>query len=147
MCELGTYSTSQGTSSLAGCKFQATESSPSSTDYITPIFQFKAPYNLSDYTAVIHNKMVQAVADILSVEVSIVVLTISQDSSGRRHLLQQTAGIIVSVGLRNFRGSARDFASQITQANINLNMEKVGLKLVQLVSIPITTFPGACELG
>jgi hypothetical protein len=89
--------------------------------------------------------MVLAVADILSVEASSVVLSFHQDSSGRRNLLQQAAGVIVSVGLRNFRGSARDFESKITQANINLNMDKVGLKYVQLVSAQISTLTGACE--
>jgi hypothetical protein len=82
--------------------------------------------------------MVLAVAALLRVEESSVVLSF-QVSSGRR----QAAGVIVSVGLRNFSGSTKDFATRITQESIDLNMGKVGLKPVQLVSAQATTFPGA----
>jgi hypothetical protein len=123
---------------------QSTELPPvSNSTYVTPIFQFKAPYDLSELTDAIRNKMVLAVTTILSVEALSVVLSISSVNSGRRLLLQLTSGVIVSVGLKNFRGSARDFALQITQDNINLHMVNMGLRPVQLISAPSTSIiPG-----
>jgi hypothetical protein len=119
---------------------------PSYSDNVTLIFQFKAPYQLSEITEDIRSKMVQAVANLLSVETSRVVLTFVpvQVRLGQRGLLQQTS-VLVNVGLTNFHESASIMVSQLTQENINLKMHDAGLKSVQLVTTTTSNTAGMCS--
>jgi hypothetical protein len=98
------------------------------------VFQFKAPYLLSEITENIRAKMVLAIANILDVNASMVVLEFS--SIVRRRAILEQAGVLVSVGLINFHESVSIFAARITQANINSKMEAVGLMAVQLMAVP-----------
>jgi hypothetical protein len=113
----------------------ATTTSSTSASSIVAVCQFKAPYQLSEITDVIRGKMVVAIANMLEVNASIVILGFSSDVVRRRDLLQQ-AGVLVSVGLTNFYGSVSIFATRITQENMNAKMEAEGLKAVQLMAVP-----------
>jgi hypothetical protein len=104
---------------------------------IAPIFEFKAPYQLSEITDQIRNKMILAVAKILRVNESSIVLTFSSVILRRRALLQPN-GVLVSVGLSNFYGSASMFSSRITLENLNAAMAAEGLESVLLITIDVT---------
>ena len=82
------------------------------------IFQFQAPYQLSEVTDEVKSKMRQAVADILNVNASDVIITVSSIGSRRRAL--QSAGVTVGVSLKNFDGSSGIFASRSLPAEIDL---------------------------
>ena len=82
----------------------------------------------------IRAKMVLAMANMLEVNASTVVLGFSAVVLRRRDLLQQN-GVLVSVGLTHFYGSVSVFAARITQANINAAMAAEGLQAVQLTAI------------
>jgi hypothetical protein len=109
---------------------------------VIQIFQFIAPYGISDITDVMLTKMISAIAAVLNVETSSVILTFAPFHPGRRHLLQQKSYVVVSVGLRNFNQPAGEFASRMTQDNLNLNMGKVGLEQVYINSLQMTTATG-----
>jgi hypothetical protein len=104
---------------------------------IVAVCQFKAPYQLSEITDIIRGKMVLAIAKMLEVNASIVVLGFSSVVVRRRDLLQQ-GGVLVSVGLINFQDSVSIFATRITQENINAKMAAEGLLAVQLLVAPST---------
>ena len=90
-------------------------------NYVTVIvfiFQFQAPYQLSEVTDEVKSKMRQAVADILNVNASDVIITVSSIGSRRRAL--QSAGVTVGVSLKNFDGSSGIFASRSLPAEIDL---------------------------
>jgi hypothetical protein len=112
---------------------------PAFSDNVTSIFQFRAQYQLSEVTEDVRSKMLFAVANTLGVETSSVILrfVLLQDR-GQRSLLQQT-GVLVSVGLVNFYGSVSLLLSRLTQENLNLKMQAVGLKSVQLIIITTST--------
>jgi hypothetical protein len=132
----------------------STVSSPKSSVYLVPttssnlankmvdVCQFKAPYQLSGITDIIRGKMVLAVANMLEVNASIVVLVFSSVVARRRDLLQQ-AGVLVSVGLINFHDSVSIFATRITQENMNAKMAEEGLMAVELLVAPST---GTCNV-
>jgi hypothetical protein len=81
--------------------------------------------------------MVQAIAKMLGVNKSSVVLTFSSVDLRRRALLQKT-GVLVRVGLTDLQISASIFASKITSDSINAAMKAEGLDAVQLITIFIT---------
>jgi hypothetical protein len=81
--------------------------------------------------------MVLAIAKMLGVNKSSVVLTFSSALLRRRALLQKT-GVLVSVGLTDLQSSTSIFASKITSDNINAAMKGEGLDAVQLTTIFIT---------
>jgi hypothetical protein len=131
-CPDGSYSSSSGSVSC----IQSTTASNSASS-IVPIFDFKAPYLLSEITDQIRIKMVQAIAKMLGVNNSSVVLTFSSAFLRRRVLLQKT-GVLVSVGLTDLQSSASILASKITSDNINAAMKAEGLDAVQLITNFIT---------
>ena len=104
-------------------------------NYITVIviiFQFKAPYQLSEITPELESRMSQAVAAVLGVNATSVSLTFVEVDMRRRRLLQQK-GVLVSVSLKNLQGSASPFVSRLSQDSINHQMAAAGLRTVQLV--------------
>jgi hypothetical protein len=132
-----------------GCNlFKTTDSSlqptsSSSTSGIVAVCQFKAPYQLSEITDILRGKMVAAIASLLEVSSSIVVLGFSSVVVRRRDLLQQ-AGVLVSVGLNNFHDSVLIFATRITQEKMNTKMAAEGLMEVQLMAVPSA---GTCSVS
>jgi hypothetical protein len=143
-CPDGTYSSASGsvsciqgtTASNSGNSRVPTTASNSGISTV-PIFDFKAPYQLSEITDQIRIKMVLAIAKMLGVNTSSVVVTFSSALLRRRALLQKT-GVLVSVGLTDLQSSASIFASKITSDNINAAMKAEGLDAVQLNTIFIT---------
>ena len=131
-CPDGSSSSASG---LGSC-IQGTTASNSASG-IVPLFDFKAPYLLPEVTDPFRVKMVQAIAKMLGVNKSSVVLTFSSAFLRRRVLLQKT-GVLVSVGLTDLQSSASIFASKITSDNINAAMKAEGLDAVQLITIFIT---------
>jgi hypothetical protein len=97
------------------------------------ILQFKASYLLSEITTDVRNKMAQAIASVISVNASKVVLSIVDVSLRRRKLLQQQ-GVLVGVYLQDFKGSPLEFAALLTQERLNAQMTAFGLKPIQLIS-------------
>ena len=71
---------------------------------IVLIFQFEAPYQLSEITDNVRSKMQQAVADVLNVNASNVVLSFV--AVGGRRNLQQSGGVLVSVSLKDYQGTS-----------------------------------------
>lgn len=104
---------------------------------MVPIFDFKALYQLSEISDQIRIKMVLAIAKMLGVNISSVVVTFSSAFLRRRALLQKI-GVLVRVGLTDLQSSASIFASKITSDNINAAMKAEGLDSVQLITIFIT---------
>jgi hypothetical protein len=131
-CPDGSFSSASGSVSC----IQGTTASNSGITIVL-IFDFKAPYQLSEITDQIRTKMVLAIAKMLAVNRSSVVLTFSSAYLRRRALLQKT-GVLVSVGLTDLQSSASIFASMITSDNINAAMKAEGLDAVQLITIFIT---------
>jgi hypothetical protein len=78
--------------------------------------------------------MVQAIAKMLGVIKSSVVLTFSSVELRRRALLQKS-GVLVRVGLSDLQSSATIFVSKITSDSINAAMNAEGLDAVQLITI------------
>jgi hypothetical protein len=95
------------------------------------IFQFSAPYLLAEVTEDIKRRMTLAVANVLGVLASNVVLTIFSYTADRR----QQSSVLVRVGITNFQGSAGSYASKVTQERFNIEMQALGLKSGQLVPI------------
>jgi hypothetical protein len=118
MCPDGKYSSASGSISCIG-----------------PIFEFKAPYQLSQITDLIQKKMALAIVKMLGVNEDSVILSFTSSILRRRVLLQRI-GVLVSVGLTNFQTSTSIFASRITSENLNAAMAAEGLEAVLL----ITTF-------
>jgi hypothetical protein len=131
-CPGGSYSSASGSVSC----IDGTTTSNSGIS-IVPIFDFKAPYQLSEITDIIRIKMILAIAKMLGVNTSSVVVTFSSAYLRRRALLQKT-GVLVSVGLTDLQSSASIFVSKITQDGINAAMKAEGLDAVQLITIFIT---------
>ncbi len=52
-------------------------------------------------------------------------------------------GVLVSVGLMNFKESIRAALSLVKQDTLSLGMIQAGLKQIQNLEIMISTFPGA----
>ena len=77
--------------------------------------------------------MSKAIASVISVNASKLVLTIVDASMRRRRLLQQQ-GVLVSVFLQDFKSSTSQFASLLTQERLNVQMTALGLKSIQLIS-------------
>jgi hypothetical protein len=82
----------------------------------------------------IRNKMALAIAKMLEINASNVILTFSSATLRRRDLLQQN-GVLVMVGLTNFHNSVSSFTSKITSERINAAMAAEGLEAVQLITV------------
>ena len=81
------------------------------------IFQFQAPYQLSEMTDDVVNKMTRAVAEVLNVNASNVVLSFV--AMRRRALLQQSGGVLVSVSLKDYEAPSGGFGSRfVTRASL-----------------------------
>ena len=104
--------------------------STTSANNIVSIFQFKAPYSISEITDVLQNKMAMAIANLLNVGTNNVILKFT---STILRVIQREA-VIVSVSLVNFQGSTSALASIITKDNINSAMGREGLASVELVT-------------
>ncbi len=118
-CDLGTYATKTGATSSATCEI------------VLQIFQFKAPYLLTDVTENIKSRMSLAVANVLGIISSNVVLSFTTSVFDRR----QQAGVLVSAGITDSQVSAASYASRLTQDKLNTEMVALGLKSIQLVQI------------
>ncbi len=103
------------------------------------ILQYKVSYLLSEITIDIRNNMAKAVASLINVNASKLVLSIVDASLRRRGLLQQQ-GVLVSVFLQDFKGSTLEFASMLTQERLNTQMTALGLKSVQIISSSEQTY-------
>jgi hypothetical protein len=123
--------------------FLATSGQTSARSYsnFVLIFQFKAQYQLSDITNDINTRMTMAVANLLQVSSTDVILsfaptTLRQES----YLRMQQDGVLVSVGLANFQGSITALTAMITQESINTRMAAESLKSVALLTPPEIPF-------
>jgi hypothetical protein len=99
------------------------------------IFQFKAPYRLSEVTEDIQRRMSIAVANVLGVNAINVVLTFSASLDRR----SQSTGVLVSAGITDVEQSPASYASKITQDKFNKEMAGMGLNYGQLI---LLTGPG-----
>ena len=136
-CLQAAYSTAWGQSD---CTVQATTTPAPDNSSVVPIFEFIVQYQLSEITADIQLKMSIAVAGVLLVSTSRVVLSFAEVDLRQRVLLQ-LKGVLVSVGLKDFQGSSAQFASQLTKGNVDSKMAALGLKSVQ--SVTISGMPGS----
>lgn len=96
------------------------------------ILQFKTTYLLSEITDIVQHKMVTAIANALGVENNTIALTFSEVDI----LVRVLKGVLVDVILPGFKGSPSEFASRLTDQNINLQMEAMGLKSVLMMAKP-----------
>ncbi len=76
--------------------------------------------------------MLLAVAHVLGVNVSIVVLDFASFTFDRRG---QQSGVLVSAGVTDFQVSVANYGSRVTQDRLNTEMAAVGLNSGLLVSI------------
>jgi hypothetical protein len=118
ICYSGTYSTKTGATSSAECRI------------VLKIFQFEAPYQLTEVTENIKNRMSLAVSNVLGVPAYNVVLTFVT-YMGYTSRRQQTV-LRVSVGIIDFQGSAASYASKVTQQKFDFEMGALGLKSGQV---------------
>jgi hypothetical protein len=113
-----------------------------STANIVQIFEFIANYRISDVNSDLQNRMTTAVANLLKVNSSQVVLSFSAITlRALRVRRAQRDSVLVRVGLINFQWSTA-FASVITQDNINHQMAEMGLKPVVLQTNAVSNSPG-----
>ena len=135
-------STAAPLSPLSGTREQTRATTSSvAPEFVVPIFQFEAPYQLSEITADLRAWMALAVANLLGVDASTVVLSFAA-AVLLRVILRQASGVLVSVGLRGFRGSQEMFEQQLSTANLNFYMAAQGLKQVVIVDPGITVAAG-----
>ena len=111
-------------------------SSFTSIDTVT-IVQFKVAYLLSEITDDVRRKMVMAIANIINVNVTRIVLSFTELDMRRRHLLQSKL-LLVNVGLLDFQGSASVYTTVLSQDKINEQMASLGLKNVQVAQAATT---------
>jgi hypothetical protein len=117
---------------------QETISFSTYAEVIVTIFQFKSAYQISEINEDLRQNMAVAISRVLEVAASNVILTIVETYM-RRALLQLQKGVLVTVSLKGYYGSTSNFASRITQDNINSKMIAFGLKsaqIIQIVNIP-----------
>jgi hypothetical protein len=119
ICNTGTYSSKTGATSSAECAI------------VLKIFQVLVPYLLEEITENIKNRIALAVSNVLGIPGSNIVLTFSSYKAFRR----QQAKVLMIVGIIDFQGSASNYASKITQENLNIEMWALGLKSGQLLMI------------
>ena len=113
----------------------STATPSTATAIVVPVLEFMIPYLLSDITEDIKFKMAVALSAALNIgDPSIVVLTFKEASLRRRKLLQQT-GVLVTVGLRGFTGSASQLASKVSLASLNNQLAMQGLKQAQSLQV------------
>ncbi len=104
--------------------------SSAACSFVLQIFQFKSQYLLSEISVEIHHRMSLAVANVLVVNVTYVVITFLSALFDRRSV--QT-GVLVSVGITEYQDSAASYASRVTQDKFNKEMAAMGLKAGQLI--------------
>jgi hypothetical protein len=143
MCSQGSYTTAPGADS---CMLLIQSTSPpipnpgSTSPDVVEIFQFVAPYEMAEINDSIMLKMKNAVANLLDIASSEVVLKFAPVSNSRRSLGQQT-GVLVTVCLSNTKGVAANYISLITQDGLNSKMIAQGLGAARLVN----TKPPGCK--
>jgi hypothetical protein len=104
------------------------------------ILQFKVAYQLSDITIEIQTKMTSAVANIVKLSVSQIILNFVEiNTQLRRRILQQTNTLVI-VSIKTFQGSVAFLSSQLTEEKLNAQMKVLGLKSVIVVTK--STSPG-----
>jgi hypothetical protein len=97
------------------------------------ILQFKTTYLLSEITDTVQQKIATAITNVLGVDTKAIALTFSEiDIQGRQ--LLQLKGVLVDVVLLGFQGSPSEFASRLTDKNINLQMQALGLRSVLVMA-------------
>ena len=109
----------------------------SSASKIVQIFQFKAHYSLSDITNDIQSRMTAAVARLLQVNFSAVILSFSSFNLRqivRPRVLLQQESVLVTVGLIDFQGSIAVLKLRISQEKVNEQMAAENLLPVQLTA-------------
>jgi hypothetical protein len=116
----------------------------SANSTVTEIIRFKVQYLLSEITVGLRNLMALSLANVLSVNVNMVVLSFFEVEMRRRSLLEK--GVLVICGLRDFQGTVSLFSLVLTQENINAEMGRLGLKTVQVISSWATAAAGARDV-
>ncbi len=115
-----------------------------SSSIVLQIFQFKAPYQLSEVTVEMQSRISTAVANMLGVNSIDVVLTFVPATLDRRSRLNgQPTGVLVSAGVTAVEFSAASYVSKVTQDRFNKEMAAMGLSSGQL--IPATGMPHCDE--
>jgi hypothetical protein len=132
-CSTGTYSAA-GQRTCSSCEpgTYAKRTGATSCSIVLQIFQFKAPYLVSEVTVDIQGRMSRAVANVLGVDAIDVVLTFVPSTLDRRS--GQTTGVLVNAGVTDLELSAASLSSKVTQDKLNKEMAAVGLSSGQLVS-------------
>jgi hypothetical protein len=137
VCSPGTYSASgqRNCSSCGPGTYANSIGSSLSCIAFLQIFQFKAPYQLSEVTVDIKSRMLTAVANVLGVNPADVVLTFVPDTLDRRSRLSgNSTGVLVNAGLTDVELSAASYVSMVTQEKLNQEMATMGLSYGQLIS-------------
>ena len=143
-CLQGSYTTTSGSSLQSACTQLLTSKAfpisgqplTSTAANIVQIFQFKAQYQLSEISQDIQDRMTIAVANLLLVNKSSVILSFASVSLQRQfklRVLLKQEGVLDGVGLSNFYESTSAFNSLISQQSINYQMAAQKLKPVILV--------------
>jgi hypothetical protein len=101
---------------------------------VVQILQFKVEYELTDITAEIRNKMATAIANVIRMSSSMVVLSFAETEMNRRRKLLQHKAVLVTVSLKDFQGSTAQFAEQLQQDKLNVQMASLGLKPIAVFS-------------
>jgi hypothetical protein len=105
-----------------------------SSSMVLQIFQFKAPYQLSEVTVEMQSRISTAVANMLGVNSIDVVLTFVPATLDRRSRLNgQPTGVLVSASVTDVELSAACYISKVTQDRFNKEMIAMGLNYGQLI--------------
>jgi hypothetical protein len=136
VCNPGTYSASgqRNCSSCGPGTYAKYTGALLSCITFLQIFQFKAPYQLSEVTVDIKSRMLIAVANVLGVNAADVVLTFVPDTLDLRSLSSKPTGVLVNAGLTDVELSAASYVSMVTQDKLNKEMATMGLSTGQLIS-------------
>ena len=132
-CIAGTYS-AFGQSTCSSCELgtYAKKTGATACSIVLQIFQFKAPYLLSELTVDIQSRMSTAVANVLGVNAIDVVLTFVPVALDRRS--GQPTGVLVNAGVTEVELSAASYASKVTKDKFNKEMTAMGLSYGQLIA-------------
>ena len=96
--------------------------------------EFEAPYQLSEITEDIRSKYALALASILHVDASLIVLAFVEiDLSLRSGRRLQARGVLVVVSVKLGQGSTAPAATQISQGTLDSQMSLLGLRAAKLV--------------
>jgi hypothetical protein len=135
-CSAGTYS-AVGQRICNNCEpgTYARKTGATSCSIVLQIFQFKAPYQLSEITVDMQSRMSTAVANVLGVNAINVVLTFVPATLDQiRRLSGQLTGVLVNAGVTDVELSAASYVSKVTQDKFNKEMTAMGLSNGLLIS-------------